>query len=238
MNTNYVLREYYIRYLSDVRKLSKSTINHYMDAIRHISKYLVQEGKIENSLYEINDIGELEIIKEYLYHQPDFVALDKRGHQMYSAGLNNYFRFANGEGFSEKKKELQNMDIEIPALEKTILEITKWKRSSIIKKQSIETADYKCEISSDHKTFIAESNHHPYMEGHHAIPYREQEHFDKSLDVYANIVCLCPICHRLLHYGVKDETTKMLNQIYLSRYERLAHSGIKLSKDEFIMIAQ
>lgn len=143
MNTYYVLMEYYIRYLNDVRSLSKSSINHYIDAIRHISRYLVQQGKIKDSLYEINDIGELEIIKEYLYHEPEFVALDKRGHQMYSAGLNNYFRFANGEGFNTKKKELENLDIEIPIREKTTLEITKWKRSSIIKKQSIETADYK-----------------------------------------------------------------------------------------------
>lgn len=236
--SNYVLMEYYNRYLQDVRKLSKSSINHYMDAMRHISKYLVQQGKIESSIYEINDIGELEIIKEYLYHEPDFIALDKRGHQMYSAGLNNYYRFANGEGFNSKKRELEILDIEIPVADKTVLEIAKWKRSSIIKKQSIETADYKCEISAGHQTFIAESNHHPYMEGHHAIPYKEQEHFDKSLDVYANIVCLCPICHRMLHYGLKDDKVNMLNQIYQGRGERLAHSGIKLSKEEFISIAQ
>lgn len=238
MNPNYVLKEYYIRYLRDVKKLSESTVNHYMDALRYISKYLVERDKIENTIYELNDIGELEIIKEYLYHEPEFVALDKRGHQMYSAGLNNYYRFANGEGFNLKKREMENLDIEIPIGGKTTLEITKWKRSSIIKKQAIETANYKCEISAEHRTFIAESNHNPYMEAHHAIPYREQEHFDNSLDIYANIICLCPVCHRLLHYGLKDEKTKVLNQIYLSRSERLAHSGIKLSKEEFIALAQ
>ncbi len=32
---------------------------------------------------------------------------------------------------------------------------------------------------------------------------REYAHKACSLDVYANIICLCPICHRLLHYGLK-----------------------------------
>lgn len=73
--------------------------------------------------------------------------------------------------------------------------------------------------------------------GHHAIPIKEQGHFDVSLDVYANIICLCPICHRLLHYGVNEDKQKILSKVYHDRAERLAKSGIKLSKEEFTKVA-
>ena len=60
-----------------------------------------------------------------------------------------------------------------------------------------------------------------------------QDKFSYSLDVYANIVCLCPICHRLLHYGVDDQKEKVINKIYFDRADRLAASGLQISKDVF-----
>ena len=63
---------------------------------------------------EIQDIGELKIIKTYLYNNPEFVDLDKRGHRMYSAGLNNYCKFANGEEFENIKEKVEILDTEIP----------------------------------------------------------------------------------------------------------------------------
>ena len=44
------------------------------------------------------------------------------------------------------------------------------------------------------------------------IPMKKQQTFSTSLDVYANVVCLCPVCHRLLHYGLDDN-----KKIYLIR---------------------
>ena len=72
------------------------------------------------------------------------------------------------------------------------------------------------------------------MEGHHAIPMKYQRTFSVSLDVYANIVCICPTCHRLLHYGIYDERKSVLNRIYTERADRLKQSGISLSRDEFL----
>lgn len=125
------------------------------------------------------------------------------------------------------------MDIEIPVVQKQVCSVATWKRSSIIKIQSIESAGYQCEINPEHKTFTAKSTGHPYMEGHHALPMKCQDKFSQSLDVYANIVCLCPVCHRLLHYGVDSEKENVLNKIYYDRSERLAASGINVSKGEF-----
>jgi 5-methylcytosine-specific restriction protein A len=229
----YVLMTYYIKYLKNIRKVSDSTVKHYQEALRYISKYLVEKEKIEQSVYEIQDVGELEVIKAYLYNDLDFVALDKRGHQMYSAGFNNYFKFASGQGFSNIHQKIGEMDIEVPVAQKKKSSIESWQRSTIIKIQSIESVGYQCEIDPEHHTFTAKSSGHPYMEGHHALPMKLQEKFDRSLDIYANIVCLCPICHRLLHYGVDAEKQNVVDHIYYDRAERLASSGIKISRSDF-----
>ena len=229
----YVLMTYYIKYLKEIRKVSDSTVRHYQGALKTISKYLVNKRRIETNIYEVEDIGELEIIKEFLYNDPEFMELDKRGHQMYTAGFNNYYRFANGQEFKNVSDDIQVMDIEIPvtAREKHVVE--RWKRSSIIKIQALESANYLCEMDETHKTFTAKSTGQPYMEGHHALPMQIQDKFHQSLDVYANIICLCPVCHRLIHYGLDSEKEKVIDKIYYDRADRLAASGIKLSREEF-----
>lgn len=229
-----VLMNYYVKYLKEIRKVTDSTVAHYQDAINYISRYLKQRGKIQRTIYEIQDIGELEIIKDDLYRDQDFANLDNRGHRMYSAGLNNYYRFATGEGFANIHDRIRVMDTEVPLTEKQTNFRTTWKRSMIIKLQAIEAAGYQCEINSAHNTFTAKSTGQQYMEGHHALPMKFQDMFSNSLDVYANIICLCPVCHRLLHYGIEKEKESILNKIYYYRSDRLAASGLKISKTDFV----
>ena len=233
--SNYnVLKEYYIRYLRAVRGAKESTVNHYLGALNTISKYLVEKGKVVDSIYEIENMDELELVRTYLYSQPDFVEKDERGNRMYSAGLNNYVRFAEGHEFKTVGQRSEYLDIVVPVSNLGTTVVTTWRRNGIIKKQSIEMANYTCEVNSSHETFIAESTHKKYMEGHHAIPMKLQDSFSVSLDVYANIVCLCPVCHRLLHYGLRNDKEQVLNQIYVERADRFKQSGILLNREEFI----
>ena len=229
----FVLQEYYVRYLKEVRGVKDSTVKHYLDALNYISKYLVNDKRIETSVYEITDVGELEVIRTYLQNNPEFKELDKRGHQMYSAGLNNYYKFASGEVFEKATGKIELLDIAMPVKDLKKLEKTVASRSTIIKTQAIKSASYLCEIDAGHKTFIAKNTGNPYMEGHHAIPMMRQRQFDSSLDVYANVVCLCPVCRRLLHYGLDSEKETLVKMIYHDRAERLARSGIRLSQNEF-----
>lgn len=232
-----VLKEYYIRYLRDVRGSSEATVNHYVGALTTISKYLVEHGKIRESIYEVDEYDELEILRSYIFSDPEFAAKDERGRRMYSAGLNNYLRFASGTEFKENDSlKFAVLDFSVPVGEKESTNVTRWKRNGIIKKQSIEIAHYECETDKSHQTFISAATGRPYMEGHHAIPIRKQDMFGVSLDIYANIVCLCPVCHRLLHYGMQSDKEIILNKIYNDRSERYAKSGIYLSKKEFISV--
>ncbi len=237
MNSKYILSEYYVRYLRDVRGISESSIKHYQDALKYISKYLASIGKIKDTIYEIKDIEQLEILREFLYNDSEFVALNARGHQMYSAGLNNYCKFASGEEFEKLGQKIQLLDIQLPVGVQEMRNSKSWNRSSIIKNQVIESSNYECEIDARHETFEAKRTGRQYMEGHHLIPMKKQPVFDNSLDVYANIVCLCPVCHRMLHYGMDSSKQILLSKMYVNRTERLANSGIKLSKEEFISLA-
>lgn len=39
---------------------------------------IVKQGRIEKFIYEVKNLGEQEIIKEYLYREPQFITLDER----------------------------------------------------------------------------------------------------------------------------------------------------------------
>lgn len=234
LSETYILKEYYIQYLKKIRGNSLTTIKHYLSALDVISSYLVKKQQIKTSLYEIVDLSDLQIVKENLCQDIIFVEKDERGHRMYTAALNNYYRFASGETFFSIQDKLLVMDIAIPKSDKRLQLVESVNRSSIIKNQVIMSSGYMCEINNEHKTFIADSTKQPYMEGHHSIPMNKQDSFNNSLDVYANIISLCPICHRLLHYGICEEKTEILKKIYYLRADRLYNSGLKISQSDFI----
>ena len=234
-----VLQEYYARYLTKVRGSSESTVKHYLNALNSISRRLKEKNFVSVDIYEIMDMQTLSEARDLLYEDPDFVELNNRGKRMYSAGLNNYYRFASGEGFTEinagdgVSKKMELMDIPITPEKPHIVERIEWSRSNILREQALMFAGYACEIDQSHESFIAEKTKKAYMEGHHAIPMNNQPKFDNSLDIYANIVCLCPVCHRRIHYGIKTDRKCMMYKLYENRAERLANSGIRLSKEEF-----
>jgi 5-methylcytosine-specific restriction protein A len=229
-----VLKEYYARYLIGVRNVKMSSVKHYFDALNNISRRLKEKNLVTTDIYEINDLNQLLQVREILYSDEDFIELNTRGNHMYSVGLNNYCKFATGEDFQKVQDKISMLDVPMDVTSSIESEHNTWRRSGIIRKQVIEFAGYSCEINNEHESFVAEKNKKPYMEGHHAIPMKLQSNFDKSLDVYANIICLCPICHRKIHYGLKADRRLLMLQIYDNRSERLEHSGIRLSKNEFV----
>ena len=237
INRASVLKEYYARYLQTVRGLTMSSVRHYLDALNNISRRLVSKQLVNADIYEIMDLDYLESVKDILYADPEFIEQNERGKRMYSAGLNNYLRFASGEDYSALFGKMETMDIPLVPEAPVTVEQTVWKRSNILRIQTLISADFKCEIDNLHMSFIAEKTGKPYMESHHAIPMRQQPHFINSLDVYANLVCLCPVCHRRIHYGIKAERDNMMKLIYHNRSKRLAQSGIRLSQSEFIQLS-
>ena len=110
--------------------------------------------------------------------------------------------------------------------------ITKrYKRDSSLAKNAIVRSDFKCDLDKSHVSFIAK-NGKQYMEAHHLIPFSSQDDFKNSLDVDANIVCLCPNCHKMLHYG--KTVDGLILKLFTARKEALKSSGIIITEAELL----
>ena len=114
---------------------------------------------------------------------------------------------------------------------KILGERVSFKRNLETAKKSIVLANYKCDLDKSHISFITKSGK-PYMEAHHLVPLSTQDYFENSLDVDANVVCLCPNCHRKLHCG--EDIEDDLRRLYNERITNLKQSGIDVSFEELI----
>ena len=104
---------------------------------------------------------------------------------------------------------------------------TEYGRKASIGKKAISDAKHKCQNDPQHETFISGSDGEPYMEPHHLIPISQQSKFPAaSLDCAANIVVLCPTCHRAIHYGKASIKKSMVKKFFNERSMGLKKSGI------------
>lgn len=104
----------------------------------------------------------------------------------------------------------------------------------------LKRSGYLCELGKNtktpgrHQTFISESSKENYVEAHHLIPLSQHYNYAYSLDVPANIVPLCPTCHRKLHHGVYSELTDELALLFKLRKNRLKDAGLGISLQSLI----
>lgn len=112
-------------------------------------------------------------------------------------------------------------------------------KNSRVSKRALLDANYTCSIDKKHKTFQTNRNV-PYMEGHHLIPCTVQnseffkKKFDKNIDCYVNIVCLCPNCHREIHFGEWENKSKKIKLLYTKQKEKLKNIGISITEEELL----
>lgn len=108
------------------------------------------------------------------------------------------------------------------------------KKRPEVAKQALKNADYKCEVCPDHKTFLTRYGVQ-YMEGHHLIPCtpsNSQYFWDRdkvNIDCIENIVCICPACHRRIHFGSDKEKRKVIEKLYALKKKELENAGINIS---------
>ena len=241
------LEEYFRKFIVDVQGLAVGSANHYAQALRTCSRFLRDEKLIKSDVYAVDTLTELKTLRDKLFALPGFIELNTRGNNMYSVGMKQYIQFAElqVDGIKKIAKKTVNPIVDISKLDVPVAppkSLPKrreyhWNRDRIIVEQVLQSDKYLCEVDPKHKTFIARRNDQPYLEGHHLIPLARQKEFKVSLDVYANIIGLCPNCHRQLHFGKQTEIRAILKPIYTARADRFHNSGIILSKDEFLAVA-
>ena len=225
--------EYFKQYMKVTRGITDKSVGHYITGINSINTLLQKYDFPIKNVFQITSIHELDAVKVFLEGNAEFQQKDSTGHHMYSVAFKHFYRFAC-EDNSFFSNNISTMDIVIAKPKTVTTSSTQWRRNQIIITQVIEGAQYQCEHDPAHMTFIARSTGQAYMEGHHLIPMKYQSQFDCGIDVYANVICLCPTCHRMLHFGRDTERCHAVEQLFDLRSERLIHSGIDLSKKDFL----
>lgn len=109
-----------------------------------------------------------------------------------------------------------------------------YKRNPSVAASALRKAEFQCEINSSHTTFSSNATKSPYVEAHHLIPISKQGLFNYSLDVTANIIALCPNCHRLLHHGIKTEKISHLQKLLDDRGNYLEEKKINIKINRLI----
>lgn len=108
-----------------------------------------------------------------------------------------------------------------------------YKRDAQIAIESLIVSDFKCEVNNSHHTFTSRKHGQQYVEAHHLVPMKYQYKFlEASLDTHANIVALCPNCHRLIHHAIDSEYESILRKLLDARLPRLEKCGINIDIEE------
>lgn len=113
------------------------------------------------------------------------------------------------------------------------------KKNARISKQALFAADFKCAGDITHTTFPTTKGF-PYMEGHHLIPctYSNSQKYwkekGKNIDCEENIMCLCPTCHRRIHFGSPSEKKEIISLLYKKQKSKLKKVGLDISLEELL----
>ncbi|MDA8259067.1 MAG: HNH endonuclease [Betaproteobacteria bacterium] len=105
-----------------------------------------------------------------------------------------------------------------------------YQRNPAVAADALAQARFNCEIDPNHKTFVSSAKKLPYVEAHHLVPISKQASFSFSLDVTANVVALCPTCHRLLHHGRGADKKEYLRKLFGKRKKRLSEREIQMDE--------
>ena len=97
---------------------------------------------------------------------------------------------------------------------------------------ALKRAKFTCEFNPEHESFISRSTNMRYVETHHLIPLEYWKFFEKSLDVEANIVCLCSNCHNEIHYG--KYAVRLIKPLFENRKKELIASEIDIDIHDLI----
>lgn len=106
-------------------------------------------------------------------------------------------------------------------------------KKAAVSKAALKDANYLCCGNPSHASFINKIGQ-PYMEGHHLIPCTAAnasynwEEYGVNIDCIENIVCLCPTCHRQIHYGAPDVKVELLKDLFERQKVKLKSVGIDI----------
>lgn len=139
----------------------------------------------------------------------------------------DYEEEINLDNKNQKNKQKENKECKRTEIRETYI------RDEKLVKDILKENNYTCEFDENHKTFIInETTNEQYMEAHHLIPMKEYERYKENIDVRANLCCICPNCHRLLHHGLYKDKEAVLKKLHTKKEILLKDAGLEISLKE------
>lgn len=233
-------RETFVQWMINNSGRSNNTISKYASAIVTMSRELTEHSSDNIDIYELIDPFEIDKVKEKYLEIDDLREKDERGNRMYTSSLNWYKKYLEEDIILNALVKDDSPEYSIVYEKKSKGEFTisegikQWKRDRAIVDRSIQFSNNKCEYDVKHEHFISNKSGKNYVEGHHLIPMKYQDNFEYSLDVEANVVSLCVVCHKILHLGKIEDKVKIISKLYQIRKNSLELSGLEISLDELI----
>lgn len=235
-------------YLKNHRGLSDSSVRKYA---RQAHNRIYRDLGV--SFYEVDSMEKLHELLLAVKELEKKMAKDPK--RMYSAAIGNFIKF-NAYQFETTylieeshfaysiEKELEkssssknnyslNLNPTKPAQLKSHSQMI-YQRNPIIAAEAIKFNDYRCQVNNKHEFFISESTQRNYVEAHHIVPISTQALFVNGIDCIPNIACLCPVCHRQVHYGLKNDKQKILRIIWDINHTEIKNVGIDIEFKELL----
>ncbi|MDP5276172.1 MrcB family domain-containing protein [Chengkuizengella axinellae] len=190
------------------------------EIIRDLRSLLIAYNEIESligkrSISQFNDYLLLEDDGQYLD--------DSKQEIQYQEKVNDLAK-GNTKVFEEEDGPSKRPD---PTVDKS--EKKRWSRNANVAAEALRLADYKCAYDENHTTFISKKTGKPFMESHHLVLMNLQSEFENDLDRIANLLSLCPTCHRAIHHGVDKLKEEMLKKLFYERRDKLESVGIEIT---------
>ena len=153
------------------------------------------------------------------------------------ADFEDDFAIHNASAYSSQS-EIDASNARIPTLKPGTSTNKRYTTDPRLAKTALINANWKCALDGFdghvHSTFNTSAGN-KYLEAHHLVPMKAQKDFDPTnIDIYDNIIPLCPNCHKAVHYGSLTEKRRFLKPLYYSRITKLNTSGINISFDDLI----
>lgn len=200
-------------------------------------------GAIASFIYQAND---LPTKNQFAQNYLDLISAYDQLYTLTGSDLMSLQAMTDSEFQSEVEESLSKPDLvdeilEIigpeskPPLLPSIAGI-RYKRDVNKSKFAIKSSGYRCEVDMLHQSFLSNVTKQGYVEAHHLIPMAAQDIFDSSLDVTANIVALCPNCHRQIHHGIYADKIKLIKILFSKRKDQLCNKGIDIDESDLAKI--
>lgn len=112
--------------------------------------------------------------------------------------------------------------------------ISRYKTNTRLAKTVLKNHAYACDVDNSHTSFMNKREKR-YMEAHHLVPMSLQKDFlPINIDREENIVCVCPNCHKAIHYGSMVERKQRILKLFSDRKESLAQCGIVIDAEKIL----